>query len=627
MQDPAASAAQKAQTICRSNPAKPSSFTNAAQRHISSLRRVLLFCFHSSIIMMHLKLRLLPALAVAAILLSSCHRVPRHGRYVPKDAFMVLGVHTGEMRKELAWSAITGSGLLDELRKKGAAENAPAAIKDLDNSGIDFSSVLYFYTKPDTRFADGMRMAAVLPVADAGKVKDYFIGHFPGIQIRNEGGRDMAMLDGKMCVSWNDDVLIASNSIVHKEQHDEPGRVDTLGGVPIQGAPYSWTEEQPDSGATIAEMARSFQPEKSSGIDDNHHFRTLEKAGHDITLWVNYDAIMDLANSRGVDQSGLGIMGTSVGNTLFKGSTMATGFDFEKGRIDGLMRYYPSDSMKPVAHEFAKENIDGDMLRRLPAPGLNLAAGYHLSPAVVKLTLEKMGLSGVANLALMAQGATMDDVLGGFTGDMVVAINNFRVVKKMQGIDSATQNEYGLAPYPITTPSMDFVFAMKIGDKTKFNRLLTLLSRSAMIRQAAPNAYMIAGMNGATMVIGDKYVATSSNIASAQAFLKEHAGAMPDAVHQEISGHPFGLWVDIQSFLAGTAALAVNSPSDSAAFAITRNVFGTFSLHGGEMKDDANEYRMSLHFLNRDENSLVQLLHFAQQLSALRNKNQEVTFR
>lgn len=576
---------------------------------------------------MHRSLRLLPVLAIIGLLFSSCHRVAKHARFIPKDAFMVLGVHTSEMRKELAWSAITGSNLLDELRK-GGNDKVPEALKDLESSGLDFGSTLYFYTKPDMRFANGMRMAAVLPVADGKELNAYMAKHFPGVVIHSNGGRSEIFLDRKIYVSWNDEVLMAISPLVRKVEHNEAAHVDTLGGSPYMNEPLSWTEELPDSTATAVEMAAAFQPAKSSGIDELGRFTELEKAGHDITLWTSYDAMAELANGQGNARALGGMLGTSLTNTLFKGSAMAAGFDFEKGRVDGLMRYYSSDSMKPVAKEFARENIDGDMLRRLPAPGLNMAAGFHLSPAAIKLMLEKTKLSGMANLALMSQGLTIEDVLGGFTGDMVVAVNNFRMEQKMQEMDSAMQQEYGMTPYSYSKPTSDFVFALKIGDKTKLNKLLNLAGATNMLQQTAPNTYSLPGGAGGSLVIGDKYIAVSSNAAEAQAFLRDHAGAMPDAVHKEISGHPVGMWADIQSFVKGGGTLAGGSSSDSAAMAVVRNAFTTFSMKGGEIKDGANEYRMSLGFVNKGESSLVQLLHIAQQLSALNHsKKDEVTMR
>jgi hypothetical protein len=582
---------------------------------------------------MYYKRCLLPLLIAAVIIFPSCHHVPKHLRFVPRDAMVVLGVHTAEMKKELTWSAITGSNLLEELQKSGAGDRAPAAIRDLENSGIDFSNTLYFYTKPDSRFGDGTKMAAVLPIADPGKLNSYIQRHFPGVPVHETSGRSELMLDKKFCISWNDEVAIVMNSIVQKVQHSERSHIDTLGrgndlsakdGVSVPIDSFSWTEEISDSVATFSAMAEAFQPTKGSGINEVDHFVALEKANHDITFWVNYDAMMDLVSSR---DNGMGMMGGTIGNTMFKGSAMASGFDFEKGRVNGLMRYYASDSMKPVAREFGKEMVDGDMLRRLPAPGLNLAAGYHLSPAVIKMMLEKLNLSGMANLALMSQGITIDDALGGFTGDMVFAINNFHLERKAQEIDSAIQSEYGLTPYTVTKPAADFVFALKIGDKAKLGKLMALFSKSGMLQQTAPNTYSIqSAASACSLVLGDKYIAASTSPASAQAFLKEHAGAMPDAVHQEISGHPFGIWADIHSFLQGSA-VAGGSASDSAALAIVRNTFTTFSLNGGEVKNAANEYRMTMGFVNKDENSLIQLLHLAQQLTATKAKNEAVSSR
>src|SRR5690606_21154527 len=107
----------------------------------------------------------------------------------------------------------------------------------------------------------------------------------------------------------------------------------------------------------------------------------------------------------------------------------------------------------------------------------------------------------------------------------------------------------------------------------------------------------------------------SSNEASAQAFLREHAGAMPDAVHQEISGHPTGLWADLQSFLKGAAAATADAPEDTRRVAVLQKTFSSFGINGGEMKDGANEYRLSLRLMDKQENSLLQLLRMAQQLA------------
>ena len=569
---------------------------------------------------MHRTLRtFLPAIAIL-LLLASCQSLPKHARYIPKDALVVLGVHTGEMQKALAWSAITGSSLLDEMRKAGG-EKAPAMLKDAENAGIDFRSTLYFYSKPDTRFSNEARMAAVLPVSDAKKVTAYIQKHAPDAVIRTVKDRSEVMIDGKAYIGWNDEVLIAMNTIVQKTAQN-PAPPDATSPDQEPAAPV-YAEPVVDAAATAMEMDAAFNPAKDAGMTDNSRFKELENNGHDITMWLAYDALMDAYSGK----SGMGMMGFGMGNALWKGSAMAAGFDFEKGRFDGEMRYYASDSMQSVAKEFGSKNVDADMLRRLPAAGLNFAAGYHLAPKAIRMVLDKMGMTGMANLALMQKGMSIDDILGAFTGDMVVSLNNFRVETKLQEIDSVTQKEYGLTPAPVSSPEMDFVYAMKIADKAKMTKLLDFITSSAMLQQTAPGVYSLPNTaDGPTLVVGDKYLAISKQAPWAQAFLKESPGTMPEAVKKEIDGHPLGMWADVQSFMAGAGQSPRKNPSDSAAFHAVRNLFTTFTGHGGEYKGNASVYHMSLGFVNKDENSLVQLLHLAQQLAASNNR-QEVAQR
>lgn len=557
----------------------------------------------------------LASIVLAALFVASCNNVPKYAKYIPKDAFMVVGVHTGKMGKSMAWGAIAGGGMFKDMPKLAVADSAPAAFRDLENSGLDFTRTLYLYTKPDTRFKDGMKMAVLAPVANALLVEQYFKKHFPSLLIRSSAGLKEVVMDSQYYFAWNNEILMAMTSMVSKVEHQEQAKFDTLGGAPVPIDAFSWTEEKPDANATLTELEGAFTPQKGAGINEVERFTDLEKADHDVTVFINYDPLTDMYAAQNAES--IGMMGTAVGTTLLKGSAMASGFDFEKGRVDGLMRYYSSDSMRPVAKEFSKEAVDGDMLRRLPAPGLNLAGGYHLSPAAIKMLLEKMNLSGMANLALMSQGLNLDDILGSFTGDMVFAVNNLRMEQKVQQLDSSMQ-AIGMTPNMSVKPAMDFVLAMKIGDKNRLAKILGLVSKMGFLQQTAANTYTVANsLDGNTLVIGDRYIAASSSIPAAQAFIKEHAGAMPDAVHSVISGHPAGMWADIRSVLGSAGNMTASNSNDSLSLALIRQTFTTFSMQGGEFKDNANEFHLSLNLANTKDNSLPQVVQLAQQLAAL----------
>lgn len=562
----------------------------------------------------------MPALSLL-LFLSACHSVPKHVRFIPKDALAVIGIHTGEMRKEITWSAIMGSNLLDEMQKQGG-QKSTEMMKDMDNSGIDFSSTIYGYSRPDNRFENGMKLSAILPVADEQKLSDFIRKHAPGIAIHQLKDRNEIFVDGKVYIGWNKEVMIAMNPIVRNVHHDEPAKMDTLGGTAYPGSPYSWEEHIPDSSATVAEMDRAFNPGAKTSISDNPRFKQLEQEGHDISLWISYDAMADKWASNGGGD--MGAMGMGVANTLWKSSAMVMGMDFKKGTIHADMRYYSSDSMKEVAREFGKTDVDKEMLKHLPSAGLNAALGYRVSPTAIKMLLDKMGLSGIANLALMDKGMSVDDILGAFSGDMVASLNNFKVETSIQQMDSATMKTYGMTPYPVTTPKMDFVYAIKVGDKSKMNKLINFLTGSDMLKSTSPGHYSIAGTsNGLSLIVDDHYAIVGNTPATAEAYLKENGGiAVP--VSNQISGHVTGLWIDIHSLLQAAGAMAHGSPSDSMAYNTVKGMFQDFNMSGGEYRGDANVYTASLNFMNKEENSLIQLLHMMQQLNALNGSKKEV---
>lgn len=542
-------------------------------------------------------------LILSSLLFSACNRLPRQVRYIPKDALTVVGVHTGKMSKTLAWSAITGSGLLEELRKYATDKKLPEAVQDLANSGIDFSGTLYGFTRLDTRFPNKIKQAAVLPLSDNSAFESYLQKNFPGVVIHKEASLNMALFPNGFCVGWNDEVVIVMNEMVRRVKRTEAARPDTIGGMAIPMPPISWEDEIPDSAGSLAELAHTLQPATATSIDKR--FVALEKSGHDISIWLSYDPLVDWYYSE--NEPGQSMLSASVAEMLMKGSAMTIGVDFRKGRIEGLMRYYPSDSLKDVAKEFGKENIDADMLRRLPSSDLNMAGGLHLSPALIKLLLQRLNLSGVANLALMSQGLSLDDVLGGFSGDMVFALNNFRLDAHAESTDANVPQANS-----VSSPKMDFVYALKLGDKARLEKLLGYAEKTGVIQVLSPGVYSIRDASGVRIVVGEKYLAISSNESTAQAFLREHAGAMPDAVHQEISGHPAGLWLDIKAILQpNEAALRASGLQVSA----LQKGIQSFAIQGGEMKDAANEFHFNIQMVNKRENSLLQLLQLAQQFA------------
>ena len=72
-------------------------------------------------------------LLMTICIFASCSKSPEHIKYIPKDASVVVGVNTAELGKKIAWDALWGSKLLEEMQQRMDKKDA---MKDMGNSGI-----------------------------------------------------------------------------------------------------------------------------------------------------------------------------------------------------------------------------------------------------------------------------------------------------------------------------------------------------------------------------------------------------------------------------------------------------------------------------------------------------------
>ena len=133
----------------------------------------------------------LAAITCIIIVFSACNKTPDHAKYIPKDASAVMGVDMGAIGKKIAWNVILGSEVFDKMSEKAGKDTV---MKDLENAGIDFSNTFYIYVKGDERFSGGQRVAALIPIDDAGEWETYVKKTFIGTEIKTVGKRKEVML-------------------------------------------------------------------------------------------------------------------------------------------------------------------------------------------------------------------------------------------------------------------------------------------------------------------------------------------------------------------------------------------------------------------------------------------------
>lgn len=546
---------------------------------------------------MHRILRSTLIVLTALIFFSACNRVPDHARYIPKDAVVVAGINFKSLSKKIAWSAITGSQLFKEMQNHVPEKSSKDAMNGIDKAGLDVANTFYVYVKRDARFKDGNKVTALVPLSDAGQWEAYVKMVFPKADIKEHDNHKETMLSKGMYAGWNKKLLIFM-SITSTPDY----KAMTEGGMTETQNP------QVDDATMQAEMNNAFNITADNAITGNKHFTKLETDGHDVTIWVNYEQIMNQMSGSMAEK-----MGMSLSSNLWKDAAFAWGFDFKKGKITGDMLYYMSPDMYEFGKQFGSASADADMISRLPSQNMDMLMAIHLAPEGIKTMLEKMNMLGLANLGLATQGMTVDDVLDGFTGDMAFVMNDFslrteKVTDTFMGQAVTHQNQ---------KPNISMSYVLKIKKKEKFNKLLKMVKDMGL--PASQNGFTVPldEKDSIYIMINDQYAVASNRKANAEGMLQGtfKSQKLPENVSSVVNGHPCSIFVDVQQFCKNVDGSISSSASDSVMISESKKLINNVSLTGGAFSDNAFSYHLDVSFMNTEENSIVNLMDYAMKIN------------
>ena len=529
-------------------------------------------------------LRLIAIFCLLSLFFAACNRVPDHRKYIPKDAALVAGINLKALGKTIAWNMITGSKLFKEMQKKVPQKNGNDLMTNIDKAGIDALNTFYVYLKTDVRFKGGIKMTGLVPLSDAVQWEDFLKKNFPQAEIKTENGIKIACPGDNMCVGWNSNLLIIMNTIAG----------------PAGAAAVATTPEM------AAEMAGAFTITDDNSIKSNGNFEKLENVGHDITLWINYEQIMNQYMS----DNAAGMGGVTLSPAIWKETALACGFDFRKGKITGDISWYASKDMDSVYKEFGAVSASKDMIERLPANNLAAMVAIHISMKGVKSLLDKTGLLGIANAGLQTQGMDADNVFDAFTGDMAFTANDLKLH------NLSDPGNWAQGPNQNTDATMCYV--IKINKKDNFQKLMGMALETGELHPYQQGYVVPLNQRDSLFIIvSDQYAVTSNKYNSASAIIdgKKSGVSMPSNLVSQTSSHPFNIFIDIQQAMKNVNISASMSKDEQAIYEESSKLLTNVSINGGEYKDHAMQTHLEINFTNTEESSIFTLLDFGMKVS------------
>lgn len=534
------------------------------------------------------------AFVFIAVLFAACSKVPDNAKYVPADATAVAGINLRSLSKKIAWNVITGSKIYKEMQQRMTAQGGADAMKGIENAGIDVSNTFYIYTRSDTRFYGGNLVVALVPLADAARWQAYVKQVFPDAVIQVRDGRSEAALGEGMYVGWDKQLLVIVNGVAAEEEDENPTAQNSAVLMP-------------------AEMARAFSVPAGSPITGNKRFESFARKGHDLSFWLNYGNLLtDIAGNMAVDFNGV-----SLSSASWRDAVLTTGFDFKKGQITGDIAYYLPAQVEEATKDFGLVKADKDMLDRLPKEELDMLLSMHISPGGVKTLLEKAGLFGPANVGLTTQGLDVDYVLEAFTGDMVIAMHDF----SLRAVPQRDSFMGQMVEYKKQKATMNMTYAVKINNYENFSRLLKMTAGDQMLPNGNGYVLPLTYDDSVHLQVSKQYAVMSNSRQYATGIIGGNykGSTMPSRIGEKVYDHPFAIYMDIKQMLGKIDPTISSSPRDSAVITESKKLLDNIALYGGNYTEKAYKFNLEINFVNKDENSILELIDFGMRMNDLRN--------
>lgn len=552
-----------------------------------------------------MKKQLLSISVVLIIILSACSKVPNHAKYVPKNALFVGTVDMNKLSKKLIWNAITGSELFDDMLKNLKNEDSKKAAKDMSNIGLDQNSTVYYYYTGSLK-ADG-KASLVIAMKDENQFESFVKKTYPSQAIEDNKTYKNCVIEDNILIAWNKDVaMVFPTTKKNTEEFAEGMSSEDSADVAISKMTNKIKINSIENIKNY--LNEAFNLTKENSIASVSNFGKLQKEGHDMSFWMNYEELYksnkDLTS---------GIASAFIKDEYFQDAALAAGIDFEKGAIDAEMDYYMSKDLAAIYGKYDGENINSELVKNIPSKDVAMLMTYKLNPKMLKEFLEKFKLDGMLNMGLMMAGTSMDKITETFTGDMVFAMTDLKV----KPTTDTTSDEIN------SNVDMNMLFAMGISDKEHVEKLLNKTSQSGAIVKSG-NQYTMAGNDNANMMIENKLLVVSSKKEMTANYLKGN-GNVKDGISADtwkhLTSNMMGFYVDIKKAMQAIPNKDLDkTPEEKQLFADVQNLLTYAEMYGGKMKNNASHMQGNLFFVNKDENALIQLLNVAVKAKKIKDK-------
>ncbi|MDB5221648.1 MAG: hypothetical protein JWN83_315 [Chitinophagaceae bacterium] len=537
-------------------------------------------------------IKLVALIGLFSILITSCGKKSKLGKLIPKEAAVIVDINAKSLLSKLPWDEIKQTSWYNELMSDSSfPATGKTFLGDPAKTGIDMGSdIVFFVVMP------GNNGHAVVEgsLKDSKAFSDFIKSMHPAATISKDGDLDIFKTD-EAVIGWNSERFVFVTNANH-QMHNREMNDSTNTAVPLP-------RPSPDSLLSVCKNIFSLKSENS--LYENEKFAALEKEEGDIHFWVNINEIY-----KGSMKNLPEMMAMVKLDKFLEGNISTATINFEDGKVSGTHKQYFGKELSDILKK-GDGNINTDMIKRISPQNLAGIYAIHFTPANLLEIIKLTGIDGFINLFMAQGGVSLDDVVKGIKGDILFAVNDITMKD-----DTTTLKVTGdsLNNYH-QQPGVTFLFALAIGDKDAFNKLLKL-GNGMQKELTQKNIFQKSD---------DKYFVVSN---SQDAVNKYFSGAQstPDFL-SKINDHPHGAFVDIQMILKGLQAQLTKDSMGKVLYDRNIAMWNNVYVTGGDYKDGGIVMNAELNLIDKNTNSLKQLNKYIDNISKVvmeeKKKNRE----
>ena len=514
---------------------------------------------------MQLTLRL-PALCLltaAAFIFSSCSKTNKEGRYVPKNAAIVVLVNGESISSKLPWADVKQNELFKQLYQDSTLEAyIKSALDNPDNTGIDTKKDFLFFVQKDSI---GGYVAIEGTVKDVAKFKQFNTDATKAGAEKEKDGIHF-ISNNKMTASWEKEKFVI---VIDAPELNDINKFSNMNDSSSASMPAVKRD-------AVAVCTQIFALKENNSLGKEAKFTELVKQKGDIHFWMNIGEF----NTGTAGMAALSMLNMSK---LYEGSLATATASFEDGKILIDTKSYAGKELSEIWKKYAGNKVNTDMIKNIPGKDVAVLFALNFKPEGIREFVKLAGLDGFINMGAAFIGFNLDDFIKANKGDILFSMSDITT-------DSTGK------------PDMNVLFSASVGDKDAFGKLISAGNKLGKDKLGMGSPQIFYNTN-------DKLFAIGNNKESVNKFITAGGKSDFDFI-DKISGGPAAGYVNFQLLLKAFGKEANRDSLDNIMYESSLKMWDNLIVKGGGFEDGGSVQHVEINLVDKKSNSLKQLNNY-----------------